>query len=99
VTRVPPRRAPRTLAALALASGAFGATPAEDLAEAARRIEAAGADLAAAVEPTRRLQALSRAIEAYQAASVSCVPALAPPTRGSARCLKPSPPDGARRST
>ncbi|TPE53764.1 peptidoglycan DD-metalloendopeptidase family protein [Amaricoccus solimangrovi] len=65
-------RARRALAAsalgLALAPGALGATPAEDMAEAAKRIDAAGADLAAASDPATRVGALTRAIGAYQAA-------------------------------
>ncbi len=60
---------PLWLALLAgLAAPAAAATPADDMAEAAGRITAAGATLAAAADPDGRLSALTVAIGAYQSA-------------------------------
>ncbi|MER2508306.1 peptidoglycan DD-metalloendopeptidase family protein [Amaricoccus sp.] len=51
-----------------LAAPAAAATPSDDMAEAAARIDAAGAALATATDPEARLSALSVAIGAYQSA-------------------------------
>ena len=64
----PIRRAGAALALALLALPAFGRTPAEDMAEAAARIDAAGQRLAAAGTGAGRIGALTEAISAYQSA-------------------------------
>ncbi|HYN46640.1 MAG TPA: hypothetical protein VES64_08120, partial [Allosphingosinicella sp.] len=62
------RRSPLIALLLCLAGPIAAATPAEDMAAAAARIDAAGRALAAASAPDARIAALSEAIAAYQAA-------------------------------
>lgn len=72
MTTTSPGRIGRAILGVALAVGLapapLGATPAEDMAEAAKRIGAAGRELAEARDAGARVQALSRAIAAYQSA-------------------------------
>lgn len=59
---------PCLVLAATLLPAPLGATPAEDMADAAKRITAAGRQLSGARDPGTRVQALSQAIAAYQSA-------------------------------